>query len=260
MINFRKAVVASSGMLRAFLCAGMVASSLPALAGDSLSPARKEEIRTVLKEYLHEHPEVVVEALQASQRKQEAQLRERQKLSLSALKERLESDPDSPVWGNPKGNVTLVDFSDYNCPFCKRMYPTVEEIVAKDGNVRVVVKELPILGPESLISARYALAAKKQGKYAELRNALMTLPGRPDEKTVQDTARRLKIDVEQLKRDISAPEIDRELRKNQELAESLGISGTPAFVVGSSLIGGAVGRDVLETHIVAARKEKKNIR
>lgn len=260
MINFRKAVVASSGMLRAILCVCMLTSPLPTLAGDSLSSSQKEEIRIILKEYLREHPEIVAEALQASQRKQEAQLRERQKLSLAALKERLESDPDSPVWGNPKGNVTLVDFSDYNCPFCKRMYPTVEEIVAKDGNVRVVVKELPILGPESLISARYALAAKKQGKYAELRNALMTLPGRPDEKTVQETARRLKIDVDQLKRDLLAPEVERELRKNQELAESLGISGTPAFVVGGNLIGGAVGRDVLETHIAAARKGKKNVR
>lgn len=257
MMGCRIAVALLGDVARAALYAGVLASALPAWAADSLSPVQKEAVRTVLKEYLQEHPELVVEALQASQRKQEAQLRERQKLSLTALKERLEADPDSPVWGNPKGNVTLVDFSDYNCPFCKRMYPTVEEVVAKDGNVRVVVKELPILGPESLTAARYALAARKQGKYAELRNALMLLPSRPDEKTVQEAARRLKIDVDQLKRDLSAPEVERELRKNQELAEALGIGGTPAFVIGGNLIGGAVGRDVLETRIATARQGKK---
>lgn len=257
MMDGKKKAAALGRLARSVGGAALVAAALPALAADPLGAARKEEIRAVMRDYLREHPELVVEALQAAQQKQAAELRERQKASLAALRDRLEGDPDSPVWGNARGNVTLVDFSDYNCPYCKRMYPTVEELVRKDGNIRVVVKELPILGPQSLIAARYALAARIQGKYAEMRSGLMTLTGRPDEKAILDIARRLKIDVDQLKRDLAAPEVERELKKNQELAEALGINGTPAFVVGGQLIGGAVGREVLETRVAAARQDKK---
>jgi protein-disulfide isomerase len=165
------------------------------------------------------------------------------------------STPASPVLGNPSGDVTVVEFLDYRCPYCKAMHQPIADMIAADGNVRVVIKEFPILGDDSLFAARAALAAGKQGKYAEMHAALMTFKGKLSAKDVESTAAQLGLDVVRLKDDMAAPEVDQELQQNYNLAESLGINGTPAFIIGDTLIPGALKLDDLKAHIAKARDE-----
>ena len=162
-------------------------------------------------------------------------------------------DPDTPVLGNPKGDVALVEFFDYRCPYCKQVEPSLEALLGEDRQLRLVLKEFPVLGPESVTAARAALAARKQGKYDALHRALMALKGQIDETTVLNSAAAVGLDVGQLKRDMAAPEIDAQLQKNSKLADALDIHGTPGFVVGDEIVPGAIGLNELKQLIEAAR-------
>ncbi|MEX0696252.1 MAG: DsbA family protein [Dongiaceae bacterium] len=172
---------------------------------------------------------------------------------VAAHRDELLHDPGSPVGGNRGGDVTVVEFFDYRCGYCIAMAPRLETLLEADHGLRFVYKEWPILGPMSEFAARAALAARRQGRYEDFHSALMRLRGRLTEATVFNAARRLGLDPERLRADMKSPEIDRVLRDNRALAAELGITGTPAFVIGDRLVPGAVPLGELKAVIAAAR-------
>jgi protein-disulfide isomerase len=169
---------------------------------------------------------------------------------VAAHSESLLHDPDSPVGGDPAGDVTLVEFFDYNCPYCRQMLPTIAQAEAADPHLRLVYKEWPILGPSSIAPARAALAAARQGKFEALHRALFGLRGEVDESKALATAASIGLDMERFKSDMQSPAIAATVRRNLELARTLAIDGTPGFVIGSRVL---VELKVLQAAIRDAR-------
>ena len=230
----------------------------PAAAGDddALGAGQKKAIEQVVREYLENNPEVLINALKSHRERQEAQQKARSQAELVSRRAELENDPASPSGGNTSGDVTVVEFFDYQCGYCKRVLPVVRELLLGDANIRIVFKEFPILGAPSVIASRAALAAWKQGPsgYNKFHFALMAAKGKLSEDKVMAVAAKSGLDVERLRRDMAAPEIDDALQKNFKLAEDLGIRGTPAFVIGDRLVPGAIDLKTFQKLIAEARK------
>lgn len=222
-------------------------------AGEAASGMPKDEFERRVHDYLLAHPEVIAEAinrLEAQQREQEATAAQ------AVVKSRADDvfrDPDSPVGGNANGDATLVEFFDYNCPYCRQMASVMTEAEKADPKLRVIYKEFPILGPNSLFAAKAALAANKQGKYVAFHRALYDVRGAVDEGRVLDVAKTIGLDLTRLKTDMQDPKISAALDKNVELARSLRINGTPGFVIGEKVFTGATDLKSLQTVIAAAR-------
>jgi len=236
----------------AFLLA-FCAAALPASA-DPLTPEQKDAVEQLIRNTLAEHPEIVIDALKSAQAKSEAQAAEKVRMALAAGHDKLVADPSSPVGGNPKGDVTIVEFFDYRCPYCKEVEPSLEALLKEDRGIRLVYKEFPILGPASVYAAHVALAARAQGKYDEFHRAMMAVKGTIDEDVVRRTAAASGIDVKALDGAIDAPDIDRIIKSNYELAQSLEIDGTPAFIIGNYLLPGVPDMDTLHKLIAEIRK------
>ena len=213
----------------------------------------EEDVKRLALEAILENPEIVMQAVAIlDQREREAQAAN----VASALEDqgdRLLRDPNAPVLGNPDGDVTVVEFFDYNCPYCKQAMPVVEALLDGDPEVRVVYREWPILGEGSVFAARAALAAREQGLYEEFHWAMMGQRGRIDEPVVLRIAAEVGLDVDQLQRDMEAPEIDEHLVTSNTLASAMGFGGTPSFVVGDALLPGFVELSVLEQGVADAR-------
>jgi protein-disulfide isomerase len=229
---------------------------VPAFSADSLSEGQKKDVEDVIQNYLLDHPEIITKAMEVLQtRKREAEGRE-SKAALTAQRSRLFDDPTSPVSGNPDGDITLIEFFDYRCGVCKRVHPIVDELMKGDPKIRRVYKEWPILGPDSVIAARAALASHKQGKYFAFHNALMEARSRLNRDVIMRIAKRVGIDTTQLARDMESPEIARILQENYALAQALKLNGTPSFVIEDTLLKG--GRDLATMkNLVAAARAKK---
>jgi protein-disulfide isomerase len=193
---------------------------------------------------------VILDAVQAMRDRKEAAAQELAKRTLVAKRRQLVSDPNSPVAGNPKGDVTIVEFFDYRCGYCKATLPVIQRILKEDSDVRLVFKEFPILSKESGVAARAALAAEKQGKYFEFHNALMSARGSFSDNQIMDIAAEVGLDLDQLAEDMESPEIDATLDANKALARDLQITGTPTFVIGGDIHPGALDinmlRDLIE--------------
>jgi len=222
------------------LTVGALAASLvsPALmAADTnttpMSDAQKKEIEKVVHDYLVANPEVLLEASQALQQKQQQNM---QQQAQSAIKENTDQLflGKTTIAGNPKGNVTIVEFFDYQCIHCKKMSPIIDSLIKKDSDLRVVYKEFPIFGKSSELASRAALAAGMQGKYKEMHNALISIDKRLNDQIVMATAKSLGLDMKKLKTDMQSKEVTAILDANRELAEKLHLMGTPAFIVAST--------------------------
>lgn len=209
-----------------------------------------------VRAYLMRHPEVIFEAVRKYRERQAAERNSAAKQIIASRTADLLRDPMSPVGGNAKGDVTLVEFFDYNCPYCRRMGPIMETLEAADSNLRIVYKEFPILGASSRFAARAALASQKQGKYIAFHKALMSAKGVANEKSVMELARKVGLDIERLRRDMKDPAIDAQIEKNIKLAVELRINGTPGFVVGNEIVRGATSEEHLKRLIGEARKRK----
>ena len=197
-------------------------------------------LRALILETIRTNPEIVMEAIEILQtRENEAQALAAAQ-ALEAQKGALHNDPNAPVMGNPDGDVTIVEFFDYNCGYCRRVFPSVKELIAGDDNIRVVMREWPILGEESVFAARAALASRKQGKYAEFHDALMANEGRASQANVLSIADDLGMDITQLQADMAGPEVDAHIATSRQLTQALGLNGTPAFVFGDQLVPGAI--------------------
>ncbi|MFN4088624.1 MAG: DsbA family protein [Alphaproteobacteria bacterium] len=211
------------------------------------------EVQTIVRTYLEDRPEAVIDAIRAYQARQEKREADERGRAVSLLWDSIAHAPGDPVLGNPDGDVTLVEFFDYRCGYCKRVLPDMLGLVAADPKLRIVMKEFPILGPDSVLAARAALAADRQGRYAEVHEILMAAPGRLDEERVFALIEAAGLDMERLRADMGHPEIETALRRNMELAEALGIQGTPAFVTREEIVPGAVGGPALREMIERAR-------
>jgi protein-disulfide isomerase len=165
------------------------------------------------------------------------------------------NDPLSPVIGNPQGDVAIIEFFDYACPYCKAVEPRLEKLLKDDNRVMLVVKEFPILTPESMVGARAALASVKQGKYAQFHQAMMLFKGRLQEDTIFDIAKDVGLDVERLRMDMQAPEITDEILANFNLARAVRIFQTPAFIVDEHLLTGPSADIDFPKVVAAARAE-----
>ena len=238
------------------LCACIVLAwfTLSGQAAAQIStPVDQERIEQIIHDYLLAHPEVIVESLRAADAKQKQEQEAAGHAAIAAKRKELLEDPSTPAGGNPKGDVTLVEFFDYRCPYCKQVEPTIEALLKQDQKLRIVYKEWPILGPPSVFAAHVAFAAFKQGKYEQFHTAMMATKGDITEDVVLKVAKGAGLDVDRVKTDMAAPEIDQAIKRNYDLADALGIRGTPGFVIGDDLIPGAVDLETLKQKIKAAR-------
>lgn len=236
--------------------AGAVGFWLSPAAAADFTPDQRKAIEDIIHDYLTKNPDLMLDVLQAAQDKLKGESREKAAVALVEHKRELLEDPATPIGGNAKGDVSLVEFFDYRCPYCKQVVPAIDALLAKDKQLRFVYKEFPVLGPASVHAARAALASRKQGKYEAMHRALMAVKGPIDEAAVMKVASSVGLDVDRLKADMAAPEIDRALKANLKLAEALDIRGTPGFVVGDEIVPGAVSLETLKQLIDAARKSK----
>src|SRR3954447_5856945 len=230
-------------------------ATAPALAAE-FSAEQRQAIESIVRDYLIKNPDVMLEVLEAAKEKIRNDAEAQRTAALTERRQEIFADPNAPVVGNPQGDVTLVEFFDYRCPYCKQVAPAIESLLGEDKKLRIVYKEFPVLGPESVTASRAALAARKQGKYEALHRTLLDMKGQINEAAILNAAKSVGLDVETLKRDMQAPEIDAMLQANQQLAAALDIHGTPGFVIGDEIVPGAVGVDALRQMIAAARSEK----
>ncbi len=215
----------------------------------------KTAIEQIVRDLIRREPEIVLEALDALEKRGEAQQREAAKQTLNERRRELENDPDIPVAGNPRGTVVLVEFFDYRCPYCRRMAGPIKELLAAEKDVKLVRRDWPILGPPSVIASRAALAARAQGdaRYDAFHDALMTTRSQIDETSIFRIARESGLDVDRLRRDMESPRIAAILQKNDTLARALAFTGTPGFAIGEALVPGAVDLATLKNLVAAAR-------
>lgn len=239
----------------AVLGSGLLISGI-APAVDPFTDPQREAVKAIVRDVLRDNPELVYEALQALEAKQQAVQAERSQQMIAASRAALERDPADPVLGNPQGDVTIVEFFDYRCGYCKQVAETVKKVVQSDGKVRLVLKDFPILGPQSVQAALAALAAQRQGKYPEMHDALMAQRGPLDEKTIEKIAADVKLDMARWKADLDKPELKQRLQTMLLQGREIGASGTPAFVIGDKLVPGAVDAETLQTLIAEARARK----
>jgi protein-disulfide isomerase len=237
------------------LLAALAVAPTAFAADPAVTPAERAKIETVVREYLLQHPEVLVEAIQKLEAKEETERNDKASAQLTAKKDELYADAMAPVGGNKAGDVTVVEFFDYNCPYCKTVAPALKKAIEADGKVRLIYKEFPILSPESEVAAKFALAAHLQGKYVPFHEALLARKGRADEAGALEVAKSVGLDVAKLKTDAAKPEIADAIKKNRALARALDMRGTPAFVIGNQLIGGAVDLEDFQAKIADARKK-----
>ena len=216
----------------------------------------EETLDQRIRDFILDNPEVVVEAIQRWQQQQQRAELEQFQAVLEMRQDEVFDVSDGTVMGNPDGDIVLVEFMDYNCGYCRRVFPAVQQLAEQDGNVRILFKEFPILGPGSVYASKAALAAREQGMYAEFHNALMSTDARLDEPQVLAIAAEVGLDVEQLQRDIQDPEIDALIERNHQLARDLGINGTPGFIIGEEIVRGATSLENLQRLITVARNEQ----
>jgi protein-disulfide isomerase len=209
-----------------------------------------------VRAYLLENPEVIVEAMSRLEERKRAEELSEARDALKTRAEQLLRDSDSPVGGNPNGDVSLVEFFDYNCPYCRRVAPLMTELVVGDPGLRIVYKEWPILGKNSEFAAKAALAAHRQGKHDAFHKALMAGKGAANEASVYEAAARIGLDIARLKLEMEDPAIQKAIDRNHELARALRITGTPSFVVGDHTLRGATDLATLQGLIRRAREPK----
>ncbi len=229
------------------------ASSTFSAKAEGITDAQKKDIEAVIENYLMENPEIIFESINKYRDEQRVAEIEQQKEALKTRQDDIIS-ASSPSVGSEKPTVTVVEFFDYNCGYCKKAIDGLARIVKEDKDVKVVFKEFPILSESSEMAARWALAADKQGKYFEYHIALMEFKGPKNEDTLSNLAKKVGLDVAKLKTDAASDAVSEEIRKTRELASELGINGTPAFIIGDQLSPGFVPYEGMKSLIDSAKQ------
>ena len=222
-----------------------------------LPPGQKKEIEQIVKSYLVANPEIFVDIQNALEEKMEKEQTEKLKVAISENAAEIYRAREASVAGNPDGEITVVEFFDYNCGYCKRGLHDVVKLVETDPKARVVFKELPILSKGSEEASHVALAAQKQGKYWEIHKAMLGAKGQMNEAAALQIAEKLGLDMDKLKKDMASPEVKSEIEKSAALAKKLGVNGTPHFLIGDRAVAGAPDDlyDQLERNVTELRKQ-----
>jgi protein-disulfide isomerase len=234
----------------------LLATALPA-AADSFSPAQRDEIVRIVRDALKSDPGILRDALVALQA-DEAKRQDKVTGDVLGLVGPRLVDAADPVAGNPQGDVTIVEFYDTRCPYCRRMLPTVDELLKTDPKIRYVYKDWPILGPASQLESRALLAAQRQGGYFKLQEALMRASAPSTRDSIRAEADRLGLNGGQILADMDDPAIKSRLDGNLALAQQIGLQGTPAIIIGTKLIGGAVELAELRQAVAEVRQSKRD--
>jgi len=237
------------GLLAAFALAaglGWLAARQFSNPAAGLSGQDRRAIEAVVHDYILEHPEVLPQAMENLQRKANGE-------RLAGLRGEVERPYPGAVLGNPKGTLTLVEFSDFACGFCRKSLEDVSRLVKDNPDLRVVLRDVPFLSDQSEAAARMGLAAAEQGKYAAFHDAMFAI-GRPDPTTIEAAARQAGLDLAKAREAANSERIGKEIARNVDHARQLGFEGTPSWVVGDQLISGAVGYDELSAALDKARK------
>ena len=235
------------------------ASPAPAAAEPArgFTPAQRKEIEAIIKDILINNPEVLLEAQNALEAKMDKIQAERMAVAIKEHAGELFRPAGSPVVGNVKGDVPVIEFFDYNCGYCKKAFVDLAKLIDKDKKVRVILKELPILSKGSEEASRVALAAKMQGKYWEFHRAMLESQGQANEASALRVAEKLGLDMARLKKDMASAEVKKEIDDTRQLATKMGIQGTPHFIVGDRIIPGAPENlaELLGKHVADVRKD-----
>ena len=219
----------------------------PAIA--ELDKVDRAAMHQMIRQFIMDNPEVLRDALMelAAQEKQAA---------ITAGLAKLRRDDGDPVMGNVNGSLVIYEFSDYNCGYCKRMFPTIQKLLTNNDDIRLVVKEFPILGQSSLIAARAGVAAQKQGKFPAFHRELMDYRGKVSEAAIMTAARTAQLDLNQLRQDMDSPATNAIIDRTRAVAAALDLNGTPALVVGETIIPGAVSSNKLQNVINRERAKQ----
>ena len=226
--------------------------STPPAPASAFTTAQREELVRLLREAFARDPGILRDGLAALQADEARRADKVTRDVLTMMGPRL-VDAADPVLGNPMGDVVVIEFYDTRCPYCRRMKPVVADLLRTDRRLKVVVKDLPVLGPSSQLESRALLAVQRQGGYFKMQEAVMATGGTSTRDSLRDMADRLGLDGGRMLRDMDDPVIKARLEANVQLAREIGIEGTPAFVIGQRLIGGAVELKELQAAVVEAR-------
>ncbi|WP_244485441.1 DsbA family protein [Pseudolabrys sp. Root1462] len=234
----------------------MASALMQSASAAEFSPTQKDEIGTIVREYLIAHPEVLQEAMAELDKRQQAADAEKHQAAVKDNAKALFSSPNQVTLGNPKGDVTFVEFFDYNCGYCKHAMGDMLALL-KDPNLKVVLKEFPVLGPGSVEAAQVAVAVRMQDptgqKYLDFHQKLLGGRGQADKAHAMAAAKEAGLDMARLEKDMASPEVKATLTENFKLAETLGMNGTPSYVIGNDVVVGAVGLDALRQKVSMAR-------
>lgn len=214
----------------------------------------KTAVEKIIYDYIMANPQVILDAVDQHQRRT---MQEKSRNAIKSNEDQLFKNDSSPFIGAADGDITVVEFFDYNCGYCKKVLPEVQKLIETDKKVKVVFKEYPILGPSSELAAKWALAAKNQNKYFEFHTKMMEHKGAIDDAVLEGVAKDVGLDVEKIKKDIEGTDIMIQIEKNRALAAQMGVNGTPAFVIGEEIVPGAIPADEMAKKIEEYRKTKK---
>jgi protein-disulfide isomerase len=230
----------------------------PAYAQD-FSTAQRGEIEKIIKEYLIKHPEVLQEAMAELEKKQQVAEAEKARSAIRDHSAAIFNSPLQVTLGNPQGDVTFVEFFDYNCGYCKRALTDMVTLMDKDPKLKVVLKEFPVLGPGSVEAAKVAVAVRMQDKtgkkYLEFHQKLLMGRGQADKARAMAVAKEVGLDMARMEKDLKSEEVTNTINESMKLAEALGMNGTPSYVIGKDVVVGAVGLEALGKKIEAARTQ-----
>lgn len=199
---------------------------------------QQTQIQNIVRDYILKNPQVLVQAMQNLQKQAHSEMMKQAQQVITSQAQTLFNAPGSPVVGNPKGTVTLLEFFDYQCPYCKRISPGINQLISDNKNLRVVYKELPIFGESSMFAAQAALASQAQNKYLPFHNALMATKPPFTSQQILDVAKSVGIDVNKLQADMKNKNIIDEIKSNIALANEMQLAGTPAFIIANVKING----------------------
>ena len=227
----------------------VLTTMVPSLARADLEATDRATLNSIIEDFIRNNPEIVRDTLIALAAREEA---ERKQTGLSKVRD----DRGDPVMGNANGTITLYEFSDYNCGYCKRIFEPIQQLVRNNPDVRLVIKEFPILSQSSLVAAKAAIAAEMQGKFGDYHIAMMTYRGQITDAVVMRMAAQAGVDIEQLKSDMESPKTMAIIQRTREAAAALEINGTPGLVVGDTVVPGAIGLDEL-VKLIAEERNKQ---
>ena len=226
----------------------VLTTMVPSLARADLDAKDRATLNSIIEDFIRNNPEIVRDTLIALAAREEA---ERKQTGLAKVRD----DQGDPVMGNANGTITLYEFSDYNCGYCKRVFEPIQQLVRDNPDVRLVIKEFPILSQSSLVAAKAAIAAEMQGKFGDYHIAMMTYRGQITDAVVMRMAEQAGVDIEQLKSDMESPKTMAIIQRTREAAAALEINGTPGLVVGDTVVHGAIGLDEL-VKLIAKERNK----